>query len=133
MNTPLFIAGLLALVAAAVHGVAGELLVVRKLWQGPLPSTRFGGAGMTRSMIHATWHITSFAFLVAGVGMIVSATALDGDAADVLAWFTAAAFTGYAAVAVVLGAAKQRPRAMLQHPGPVVLGLTAALAWWGAL
>jgi hypothetical protein len=132
MNVPLFFAGLLALVAASVHGIGGELLVLRKLWQGPLPPTRFGGTAMTKAMVHVTWHITTVAFLAVGVGMIVSAAVLDGDAADALAWFSAAAFTGFAAVAVGLGSAGQPLRAGVRHPGPFVLAGTAALAWWGA-
>ena len=133
MNIPLFLAGLLALVAAAIHGAGGERLVLRKLWQGSLPSTRFGRAGMTRSMIHVTWHLTSFAFAAVGAGMIVSATALDGDAAESLAWFTAAAATGFAGVAVGLAVAQHPLRALFQHLGPLTLTATAALAWWGAL
>jgi hypothetical protein len=132
MNVPLFLAGLLAFVAAGVHGVGGDVLVLRQLWQEPLPRTRFGGAAMTRSMVHVTWHITTFAFLAVGVGMIVSASVLDGDAAEALAWFTAAAFTGFAAVAVGLGAAGQPLRAATRHPGPIVLAGTAGLSLWGA-
>jgi hypothetical protein len=133
VNTPLFVAGLLALVAAAAHGVAGDRLVVRTLFQGTLPRTRLGGPGMTRAMVHATWHITTFAFLAAAVGMLVSATALDDDAAEALGVFTAATFTGYAAVAAGLGVASHGPRALLKHQGPALMGATAALAWWGAL
>jgi len=107
--------------------------VLRKLWEGTLPSTRFGGPAMTRSMIHVSWHITTFAFLAVGVGMILSAAVLEGEAADAVAWFSAVAFTGFAAVVIGLGAAKLHPRALVQHPGPVVLAATAALAWWGAL
>jgi hypothetical protein len=133
MNVPLFLAGLLALVASAVHGLGGELLVLRTLWREPLPSTGLGGPGMTRAMVHVTWHIAAFAFLAVGVGMLLSAVVLEGDAADALAWFCAAAFSGFAAVAVVLGGAGRSPRAFLRHPGPVLLAATAALAWWGAL
>ena len=133
MNAPLFVAGLLALLASAIHGVGGELLVLRRLWQEPLPSTRFGGPVMTRAMVHVTWHIVTSAFLAVGVGMILSAAVLDGDSAEALARFCAAAFTSFALVALVLGAAGQSPRAFARHPGPVVLAATAALAWWGAL
>jgi len=58
--------------------------------------------------------------------------AASGDAAEALAWFTAAAFTGFAAVTAGLAFAKHPPRALKQHPGPVALVLTAALACWGA-
>jgi hypothetical protein len=51
-----------------------------------------------------------------------------------LALVAASAFTGFAALALGLGAATTRfPRSLLRHPGPVVLTATAALAWWGAL
>ena len=132
MNVPLFIAGLLALVGAAAHGLGGELWVLRRLWQEPLPPTRLGGPRLTRSMIHVTWHITTFAFLAAAVGMLLSATTLDGDAADAVAISSAVAFTGFAAVAVGLGVARN-PRAVFQHQGPLILSATAALAWWGAI
>lgn len=88
---------------------------------------------MTDSMVHVTWHITTFAFLAVGVGMVLAGSVLEGAAADALGWFSAAAFTGFAAVAVGLGAARHRPRALLQHPGPIALAVTAALAWWGAV
>lgn len=133
MNTPLFLAGLLALAAAAVHGLGGHLWVVRKLIRDGLPPTGFGGPAMTEAMLHATWHITTFAFLSAGIGMLVSAIALDGDAAKALAIFSAAAFTGFAAIAAGFGAAKNPLRAMRRHPGPLALSVTAVLAWWGAL
>ena len=133
MEILLFLAGLLALLAAGVHGIGGQVLVLRKLFQGALPSTWFGGPAMTKSMVYVTWHITTFAFFAAGVGMVVSAAALEGDAADAVAISSAVAFTGFAAIATGLGAAKHPPRAMLQHPGPIVLAATAALAWLGAV
>ena len=132
MNVPLFLAGLLAVVAAGVHGLGGELLVLRKLWKEALPSTRFGGRAMTKAMLHVTWHIATFAFLATAVGMILSATVLEGDSADALGWFCAGAFTGFALIAIVLGSGKQPLRAGMRHPGPYVLAATAALAWWGA-
>jgi hypothetical protein len=45
VNVPLIVAGSLAILAAAVHGVFGEVLVVRKLSPGMLPSSRFGVRG----------------------------------------------------------------------------------------
>src|SRR6266849_2419149 len=46
----------------------------------------------------------------------------------------AAASTGFAAIAVGLGAAytkSKSPRSLFLHPGPAMLIATAALAWWG--
>jgi hypothetical protein len=84
-------------------------------------------------MVHVTWHITTFAFLAAGAGMVISATALEGDAAEAVAISSAAAFTGFAVIAASVAAAKHPARALLQHPGPLVLSATAGLAWWGAV
>jgi len=134
MNLPLIVAGSLAVLAAAVHGAGGEVLVVRKLSPGMLPSTSFGGPRMTKAMIHVTWHITTIAFLTVGSALLLSGSVLDGDTARGIGLLAAGAFTGFAAVAVGLGAAYMRsPRTLFRHPGPAVLTATAALAWWGAL
>ena len=133
MNVPLIVAGSLAILGAAIHGVAGEVLVVRKLSPGTLPSTRFGGPRATKSMIHVTWHMTTIAFLTVGSALLVSGSVLHGDTARAVALLAAAASTGFAALAVGMGAASLRPRSLLRHPAPVALTATAALAWLGAL
>lgn len=134
MNAPLILAGVLAIVGAAIHGVGGEVLVLRKLSLVMLPSSRFGGPRATRSMIHATWHMTTVAFLTVGFALLLSGSVLDGDTARGISLLAACAATGFAAVAVGLGAADpQSPRALFRHPGPAMLIATAALAWWGAL
>ena len=134
MNVALIVAGSLALLGAAVHGVAGEVLVMRKLSPDMLPSSPFGGPRMTRTMIHVTWHMTTVAFLTVGAALLLSGSVLDGDAARAMGLLAAGASTGFAGLAVGLGAANLRsPRSLLHHPAPVVLTATAALAWWGAL
>ena len=134
MSVQLIVAGSLALVGAAIHGVAGEALVVRKLSPKVLPSSRFGGPGMTRAMIHVTWHLTTIAFLSVAVALLLSGSVLDGDAARGIGLLAAGMSTGFAAVVVGLGAAGTRsPRSLFRHPAPAVLTVTAALAWWGAL
>ena len=133
MNAQLIVSGSLAVLAAAVHGFGGEVLVVRKLQAEALVGSPFGGPRMTRAMIHVTWHLTTVAFLTVGVALILSGSVLDGDAARGLGLFAAGTFTGFAAVAVGLGAANTGSlRFLLRHLGPVVLTGTAALAWWGA-
>jgi len=133
VNVPLTIAGSLGILAAAVHGVGGEVLVVRKLSTEVLPSSPFGGPRMTKTMIHVTWHVTTLAFLTVGSALLVAGAALHGDAARAIGLVGASAFTGFAAVAMGLGSYTQSPRALLRHPGPALLAVTAALAWWGAL
>ena len=129
MNVPLIVAGSLAILGAAVHGVGGEVLVVRKLSPAMLPSSRFGGPGMTKTMIHVTWHMTTIAFLTVGVALLVSGSVLQGEAAQGIGLVAAGASTGFAALAVGMAP----PRALFRHPGPPLLTVIAALAWWGAL
>jgi hypothetical protein len=134
VNVVLIIAGSLAILGAAIHGVGGEALVIRQLSSGMLPSSPFGGPRMTKAMIHVTWHITTIAFLTVGAALLVAGSVLHGDEARGIGVVAAAASTGFAALAVGLGAAYMRsPRSLVRHPGPVVLTATAALAWWGAL
>lgn len=134
MNVPLIVAGSLAILGAVVHGVGGEVLVVRKLSPGMLPSTRFGGPRTTKSMIHVTWHMTTIVFLTVGSALLLSGSVLDGDTARGIGLVAAGASTGLAAVALGLGAAYTRsPPSLVLHPGPALLTATAALAWWGAL
>jgi hypothetical protein len=134
VNAPLIVAGSLAILAAAVHGVGGEVLVVRKLSPGMLPSSRFGGPRMTKAMIHVTWHLATIGFLTVGSALLLSGSVLDGDAAQGIGLVAAAAATGFAALVVGLGAAYMRsPRSLLRHPAAAVLTVAAALAWWGAL
>jgi hypothetical protein len=134
MNAPLIVAGSFGIVAAAVHGVAGEIIVIRKLTPGALPSSPFGGPRMTMAMIHVTWHMTTIAFLTVGCALLLSGSLVHGEAARGIAVVSASAATGFAALALVMGVTSTRSlRPLLRHPGPVVLAVTAALAWWGAL
>jgi hypothetical protein len=130
MNVPLIAAGSLAILGAAVHGVGGEVLVVRKLSPTMLPSSRFGGPRTTKTMIHVTWHMTTIGFLSVGSALVLAGTVLHRDPARGIALLAAGASTGFAAVAVGMGTS---PRSLLRHPAPAVLTATAALAWWGTL
>jgi hypothetical protein len=133
-DVPLIIAGSLAILGAGIHGLGGELIVVRKLSPETLPPTSFGGPATTKLMIHATWHMTTVAFLAVGVALILSGSVLDGDTARGLGLLAASAAAGFAAIAIGLSAASmQSPRLLLRHPGPALLTLVAALAWWGVL
>ena len=81
MNVQLISAGSLAVLAAAIHGGAGEVLVVRRLSPETLSASAFGGPSMTRAMIHVTWHVTTIAFLAVGIALLLSGSVLEGDAA----------------------------------------------------
>ena len=131
MNVPLLVAGSLGLLGAGVHGVGGEVLVVRRLSPSVLPSSPFGGPVITKAMIRATWHMTTIAFLTVGSVLVLSGSVLHGDTARGIGLVAAGAATGFAVVAVGLGSATQPLRSTLHHPGPVALTAIAALAWWG--
>lgn len=131
MNAPLLVAGVLALVGAAVHGLGGELLVVRRLSSRNLPPSPFGGPSMTKTMIGVTWHMTTIAFASVGILEIYAAVVADGASRGV-ELLAAATLTAFAALAIGAGF-RPGPTALLRHPGPVVLATTAGLAWWGAL
>src|SRR3954452_4700507 len=118
MDVALVTAGALGTLGAAVHGAGGELLVVRKLSPATLPASRFGGPRATMAMIHASWHLTTVAFLTVGCALLLSGSVLDGDTARGVAVVAASACTGFAAVVVGLGAARS-PRTLLRHPGPL--------------
>jgi hypothetical protein len=134
VNIPLIVAGCLAVVGAAIHGVAGEVLLVRKLSPEGLPSSAFGGPRTTKLMIHVTWHLTTIAFLTVGCALLLSGSVLHGDTARGVGLVAASATTGFAAIAVGLTAAyTQSLRSLLHHPGPALLAATAVLAWWGVL
>jgi hypothetical protein len=134
VDAPLIVAGCLLILGAGVHGLGGELLVVRGLSAAALPASRFGGPRMTMAMIHTTWHMTTIAFLAVGTALLLSGTFLDGDEAEAVALVAAGASTGFAALAVGLGAAYMRaPRSLFRHPAPAALTAAAALAWLGAL
>jgi hypothetical protein len=134
MNVQLIAAGSLAVLAAAIHGGAGEVLVVRRLSPETLSASAFGGPRMTRAMIHVTWHVTTIAFLGVGTALLLSGSVLQDDAARAVGLVAAGISTGFAVVAVGLGAANMRTlRSLRRHPGPVALTVVAALAWWGAL
>jgi hypothetical protein len=130
VNAPLIVAGSLAVLGAVAHGVGGEVLVVRKLSPAMLPPSRFGGPRATKTMIHATWHMTTIAYLAVGAALLLAGSVLHGDTARGIGLLAAGACTGFAAVAIGLGAS---PRSLLRHPAPAMLTATAALAWWGAL
>jgi hypothetical protein len=133
LNPQLLLAGFLATVGAAIHGVGGEVFVMRRLSARALSPSAIGGPRMTRAMIHVTWHLTTVAFLATGVALLFSGSILEGDSSRSVGLLCAATSTGFAAVVVGMGAAESRsPRFLFRHPAALLLTATAALAWWGA-
>lgn len=132
MNVPFVIAGVLALSAGAIHGIVGERIVVTKLRRETLPSSRFGSASFTMTMIRATWHITTIAFLVTGAALVACTPSASGSGAcDGVGRVSAIAYAGFAALTIGLAVPHLR-RARLRHPAPLIFVLVAVLSWWGA-
>ncbi len=124
-------AGAIALAAAAIHGGAGEVLILRKLFSGELPSSRFGGAAATKVMIRVTWHIATLTFAVTGAALATCGFLGPGDGCRGIGYVAASSFTGFVALAILV--TLQRPRRLIRHPGPLAFVAVAALAWWGTL
>jgi hypothetical protein len=134
VDIQLILAGSLAIAGAAIHGIGGELLVVRKLSPELLSASSFGGPRMTKAMIHATWHLTTTGFFAVGVALLLAGSLITGDEAHGIGLVAAGTSTGFAAVVLGLGAADTKSlRSLLRHPAPVLLTVIAAIAWWGAL
>ena len=134
MNVPLVIAGCLGILGAAIHKMAGEVRVLRRLSRDVLPATAFGGPRTTKLMIHVTWHLTTIAFLTVGSALLLAGSVLSGDVARGIGLVAASGSTGFAAIAVGLTAAYTHSlRSLVRHPGPALLTATAALAWWGVV
>src|SRR3989440_3404283 len=94
VNVPLIVAGSLAILGTAIHGVGGEVLVVRKLSPGMLPSSPFGGPRMTKTMIRVAWHMATIGLLTVGSALLLSGSVLHGDTARALGLVAAGACTG---------------------------------------
>ena len=137
MNVELVVAGSLSLVAAAIHGGAGEVLVVTKLSPSALPSSPFGGGRMTKSMIRISWHLATIAFVTVGVSLLLAGTILHGDTARGIGFVAASASTAIAVLILGTGAASlprslaARDPRLLMHPAPLLVLAVAALAWTG--
>jgi hypothetical protein len=136
MNVPFAIAAALSLVAAAIHGSAGEALIVRKLRTETLSPTPFGGPVMTKLMIRVTWHIVTLAFLITGSAMALCSPAASSSACEGVGRMSAVSYGGFAMLTIGLGvvaSGRRLPRMLLKHPGPLVFVAVAILAWRGSL
>jgi hypothetical protein len=116
---------------AAIHGGAGEVLVLRNLFAGQLPTSRFGGPLATKVMIRVTWHVVTITFAVLGSALATCGFLGPGDACRGIGLVAASSFTGFVAVSVAV--VLQRPRSGIRHRGPLIFLVVAALAWWGTL
>ena len=134
MNVPFLVAGVMSIAGACIHGVGGEILVVRKLTD--LPSTTFGGRSMTKSMIQISWHIVTIGFLTFGVGMAVCGGSAGSGACDGIGLAAASAFTAIAAMTFgvlihQMGVRQVVRTVLFRHQAPLAFVVVATLAWAG--
>ncbi len=130
MNVPFAVAGALAITAAAIHGIAGERLVVTKLSLEGLPSTQFGSPRFTKLMIRATWHITTIAFVVTGSALAACVPNGSSQACEGIGRMSAIAYASFAALTIGLAVPHVR-RTVRRHPAPLIFVAIAVLSWWG--
>ena len=138
MNVELFVAGILSVVAAAIHGGVGDA-IVRRIDPSGLPSNAFGDPGVTWLLIRVTWHLMTATFAVIGIALIVVGLAPEADAARGVALLSGTLFSTYIIVAAVfvlrrygVRGLRDQPK-LLRHPGPAIFVATTALIWWGGL
>ena len=134
MNSAMLVIGAsAALLGAAVHGAAGDFLVVRKLSVDTLPATTFGGPKRTKLMIRVAWHMATVGLVTVAVAALLAGTVLEGDTAQGFGLLAAASSTGFAIVALgLLAANRETPWLLVRHPGPPLLIAIPTLMWLGA-
>ena len=130
MSWQLVLAGTLALFGAAVHGVLGDR-IVRRIADDALPRNRFRGIS-TKFLIRVTWHITTIAFFVPGIGLLWVGVQPEAAAATGVAYVAAAAFLSWSVLAFVAGFKHGGLQVFRSHPAPAIFLLTAGLSAWGA-
>jgi hypothetical protein len=128
LNGPWIAAGILALIGTGIHAVGGEKIVFSTTHERALPATR--ETTTARSLTRTTWHLTTAAFAVLGAAALICGFTDTTDATIGAARVVAASFSAFALV-VVVSALARGGRNLVRHPAPLMLSLTAALAWWG--
>ena len=131
MNWPLIVAGSLALLGSAIHGIVGDR-IVRRIEEAKLPGNPFPGLS-SKLLIRVTWHFVTIAFLVLGISLATIGVKPEIDAASGVAYVAGAAYAGWSVFALIAGFRHGGIRVFKSHPGPLVFVLTVALISWGAV
>ena len=120
MNWWLLAGGVMALVCAAGHAVAGSTMFYRPI-KAAVTNELQGG------VLTGMWHLITIHFMLSALALLVLATPGRQDA---IAWFIAAQFAGYAVIYLVISL---RLGGVLKLFQWLPFGLTALLAAAGAL
>jgi hypothetical protein len=132
VNVPYVIAAGLAVVGAAVHGLGGEVWILRRLRTDTLPSTPFGGPRPTRVMIGVTWHLATVTMAVMGASLLGCGGSTPGAHCSGVGRLVATLFAAFALLSVLQGVTLRQPRLLFRHLGPWVFAAVAVLAWVGS-
>src|SRR5260221_14001961 len=114
MNVALLVAGVLSFVAAGIHGIAGDLLLVRRLDVATLPRTPFGGPAGSKLMIRVSWHLVTTTFGVLGAALIACGVDDAPDACRRTGILVASAFFPFAAITIAAGFRTYGPAGMFR-------------------
>jgi hypothetical protein len=128
VNGPLLVAGALSLAGAAIHGIAGERLVLRKIALEALPAGPLGGAGSSLMMLRASWHFVTLTFFASGLALLYVGQGATVFAPGIVR-FLGVLYSGFALMA--LAGAARRWRFLFRHPAPLLLSAIAVLIWSG--
>jgi len=132
MNWQLFIAGLISVSGALIHGIVGDR-IVQSLNVASLPRNPFGNESSTKFLIRVSWHFVTIAFVVLGLGLIAVAIGPRSPAAPGVAYVagvTMACWGIFGIGAVILRGGGIKT--WFRHPAPYLLSAAAILIWWGA-
>lgn len=127
MNLALLAAGVLALAATAIHGLAGDALV-RRIRRESLPATPLGGPQYTWVLLRASWHFVTLTFLLSALVLLLAGAGRMGEAELGAVRFVGVLHAAFAAFALIV--ALRSPR-LLRHPAPLGMSAIAGLVWWG--
>ncbi len=130
MNWAFVVAGLLSLVAAAIHGGVGDR-IVRRIDNDLLPGNPFEGLS-SKLLIRVTWHFVTIAFGVIGGALIWVGSTPTAPAAKGVAFVAGAMYVGWSLFALSAGMSHRGLRAFRAHPAPIIFVLTDVLIIWGA-
>lgn len=122
MNILLLIAGILTVIAALVHSIAGEITTIRPLASAELKQ-------VPKLELRAVWYMVTVHLFASAIMLFILAFAVNRDV--VMGRFLAIQFFGYGLGFLGLAIVKQV--GLFQVPQWVLLFLIAGLTYWGTL
>ena len=132
MNVPFLVAAALAVAASAIHGIVGEVIIVRRIHTEHLPASRFGPPGATAAIIRVSWHLVTAAMGVVGISLAACGGSEATGACVGVGRVAAAMFGTFVLVAAAVVGPSRFRRSLARHQAPLAFAAIAVLAWIGA-